>query len=299
MLKAISGAFSIGCAAVLLLSACSASPERGDRDGPARKQITQEELLREVDGLYRQARARLDAADFDAAILQYGMLKARFPFTDYAPQAQAELVYALYRNFKHEEAITESERFLREYPRHKLVPYVHYVRGLVFFERGKGFLDALPFVDPSRRDVSDARRAFDEFSLLTQRYPRSDYVRDARERMVYLRNRIAEHEMHVVRFYVERGAHLAATRRAQEIIAQYPGSPASYEALLLSEQSYRALGLQEQADEARRLIEANRARVAAALRDATPKVEPSRWYKPWTWFSGADRDRGEAPPALG
>lgn len=282
------------------LSACASKPR--EPDGDRRPAASQEDLLREADRMYREARARLEAADYDSAILQYGMLRSRFPFSDYASQAQAELVWALYRNFRHEDAITEADRFLRDHPRHPLVPYVHYVRGLVFYDRGRGFLYALPFVDPTRRDATDARRAFDEFSLLVQRYPDSDYAADARARMVHLRNQIAEHEMHVVRYYFRRGAYLAAARRAQQIIADYPGAPATWEALLLSEQCWRELGLQQQAEETRALIEANRQRVSQALGRPAPMREPARWYKPWTWFGrrgdGLElREPGPPPPA--
>ena len=271
MFKAINGALAIGCVAAFLLSGCAGADKKAI-EGPPAEVDSQQKLLEFADKLYREARGRLNAADFQAAIIQYGALRSRFPFTDYATHAHAELVYALYRNYQHEQAITDADRFLREHPRHELVPYVHYIRGLVFFERGNGFFDGLPFVDPSRRDPSDARRAFDEFSLLTQRYPDSPYVADAHDRMVFLRNRIAEHEMHVVRFYVERGAWVAASRRAQQVIANYPGAPASYEALVLSERCYRELGLEQQAEETRRLVEANRERVAAVLAQDLPEI---------------------------
>lgn len=301
MFKAINGALAIGCVAAILLSGCAGTDEK-KVEGPPAAADSQQKLLELADEWYREARGRLDAADFQSAVIQYGALRSRFPFTEYATQAHAELVYALYRNYQHEQAITDADRFLREHPRHDLVPYVRYLRGLVFFERGNGFFDGLPFVDASRRDTTDARRAFDEFSLLTQRYPDSPYVGDAHERMIFLRNRIAEHEMHVVRFYVERGAYVAAARRAQQVIAEYPGAPASYEALILSERSYRALGLDQQADATLELIEANREQVAAALAEDLPEVSPRRWYKPWTWFSGGDTaatDAASAPPPIG
>ena len=62
-------------------------------------------------------------------------------------------------------------------------------------------------------------------------YPKSDYAHDALRRMIYLRNRLAEYEVNVARYYVKRGAYLAAAQRAQGVIEQYDGSPAEKPAL--------------------------------------------------------------------
>ncbi|MFP5307452.1 MAG: outer membrane protein assembly factor BamD, partial [Gammaproteobacteria bacterium] len=115
--------------------------------------------------------------------------------------------------------------------------------------------DALGF-DTSRRDTSGLRRSFDDFSLLIQRYPQSPYAGDARARMIYLRNRLASHELTVVEYYIRRGAFVAAAKRAEQIVAQYPGAPATVRALSLLQESYEALGLPDQAADARKLQQA-------------------------------------------
>lgn len=274
-------------ATTLLLGACASNPDGIAPDNPFRSQKSQRELRYEADQLYRVARRKLDSADFSGAILDYSSLKARYPFSDFATQAQLELIYAHYRNFQPDQALTEADRFLRDHPRHEQIAYVNYLKGMIYFQRGTGFLDSLPFVDPTRQDVGDARRAFDAFSLLTSRFPDSPYVGDARQRMIYLRNRIASHELHVVRYYVKRGAYVAAARRAEQIISGYPGAPAAFEALQLAASSYRELGLDDQAAAADKLIAANRAQVDAALQSTTPEPEPGLLQR---WFG--DEDEG-------
>jgi outer membrane protein assembly factor BamD len=254
-------------ALALALAACGSDDDL-PQSNPLRSGKSERELRLEADGLYRLARRALDSADFQGASERYSQILLRYPFTDYATQAQLESIYAKYRSFDPDGAISTADRFLKEHPRHESVDYVLYLKGLINFQRGESLLESL--VDSSAQDVSFARRAFDDFSLLTQRYPRSRYVGDARLRMVHLRNRIASHELSIVRYYTRRGAHVAAARRAEQIIADYPGAPATAEALVLLESSYRAAGLTVQADEVRRFREAN---PAVTLPEAAPAVE--------------------------
>src|SRR3546814_6576324 len=92
--------------------------------------------------------------------------------------------------------------------------------------------------DVSKRDISNLRRSFDDFQVLIQKYPTSRYIGDARLRMIDLRNRMADHEMTVVRYYMRRGAYIAAAKRAEQIVAEYPGSPITVEALGALEKAY-------------------------------------------------------------
>lgn len=244
-------------------------------DSPFKGARSERELRLEADELYRLARRALDGADYQGALTRYSTLLLRHPFTDYATQAQLESIYAKYRSFDPDGALSTADRFLKEHPRHPAADYVYYLKGLINFQRGEGLLDAL--VDSAEQDVSPARRAFDDFALLSQRYPNSRYAGDARLRMVYLRNRIAAHELAIVKYYVRRGAHVAAARRAERIVVDYPGAPATAEALVLLESSYREAGLVAQADEVRRLREANPGMVVP---EAAPVERPGGVFGP-------------------
>jgi len=241
-------------ALVLTLAACAS-----DGDGPASNPFkgakSERELRLEAEGLYKLARKSLDSSDFQGALERYGAIQLRYPFTDYATQAQLESIYAKFRSFDPDGALSTADRFLKEHPRHPAVDYVYYLKGLTNFQRGESLLEGL--VESHQQDVGHARRAFDDFSVLAQRFPRSRYVGDARLRMIHLRNRIAAHELAIVKFYVRRGAYIAAARRAEQIIVDYPGAPATAEALALLEASYRDAGLATPAEEVRKLREGN------------------------------------------
>lgn len=282
--RALTAAF----VAVFALSATGCGSSSRKKDGMP--ELSQREMRMQAGELYKLARESLDASDFQAAIDRYTQLSLRFPFTEYATQGELEKIYALYRSYDPDRATSAADRFLREHPRHPAVDYVQYLKGLINETRDQSLNEILSLGDSaSKGDVSSEQRAFDEYSLLVQKYPNSKYVGDARLRMIALRNRIAEHELHVVRFYVSRGAYLAAAKRAEQIIAQYPGAPATYEALSMLETCYRQAGLTQQAEDARRLLAAQPPRQVANAthsddgwfrrlfgeRSAAPKEDPA------------------------
>lgn len=261
-------------AAAALLVACSSDPDRPPPANPFKPEQTSAREQRLAAGqLYKLARESLDNGDYQAAIQRYGQLSLRFPFTDYAIQGQLESIYAKYRSFLPDEALADADRFTRDYPRHAQAAYVQYLKGLINFDRDSGIFESLGF-DTTRRDAGNARKSFDDFALLVQKYPASPYAADARSRMIHLRNRIAAHELTVVEYYVRRGAFVAASKRAEQIVAQYPGAPATIRALELLAESYDTLGLTDQAGDARRLGEAYRAAQVTAAPEPVPAAAP-------------------------
>jgi outer membrane protein assembly factor BamD len=261
-------------AAALIIAGCASHADKADRpdnpfnpgsDGPGavRAPVSDDQLHKEALRAYTTAHDLLATGDYETAEQRLSALITRYPFTDFATQAELEKIYAQYRSFKSDEAITAADRFLREHPRHPHADYVQYVKGLIDSNRDNSFIDFLP-VDKDKRDSLNARRAYDDFALLIQKYPMSVYANDARKRMLYLRNRIAAHELTVVKFYIKRGAWVAASKRAENIIFEYPGAPATADALLLLQQCYANLGLKTQTDEVRDLVAGNAASIKAA-----------------------------------
>ncbi len=253
-------------AAIVGISACSSDPKKEKPDRPvnpfknggalssgAKTQLSERDLRLEASGLYKSARKALESGDYADANLRYSSLAQRYPFTEYATQAELERIYSLHKEFKPDEALSAADRFLREHPRYAFVDYVQYLKGVINSGRDATLLDSVPFLDSTQGDTSNLRRSFDEFALLVQKYPASRYNEDARLRMADLRNRLASHEMHVVRYYVKRGAFLAATKRAEQVVALYPGAPSTIDALNYLRISYQQLGLQQQAEDANTL----------------------------------------------
>jgi len=206
---------------------------------------------------YEEAKAALDIGDYQMAIQHLEDLEIRHPFSSYTTQGQLEIAYAYYKFDEPESAIAAAERFIKLYPRNEHVDYAYYIIGLSNFHRGLTAMDFLLDLPPSKRDPKPALDSFMSFEQLISRYPDSVYVPDAKQRMIYLRNRLAETEMHAARYFVARGAHLAAINRAKYVIEHYPQSQAVPDALALMMTSYQVLHIDDLAQDTREILALN------------------------------------------
>ncbi len=217
---------------------------------------------RGADEIYAAAQRALNARNYNGAIEQYRQLTTRYPFGRHAEQAQLDMAYAMFRANQSERALTTLDRFIRTYPTHPNVDYAWYLKGVVHYEQAMGFLRRLFPDQVVDRDQQSARRAFSDFRELIQRHPESRYVADARQRMVFLRNVMAEYEISVGEYYFRRGAYIGALNRARYTIENFPGAPANVDALELMERSFQRMELDELAADTRRVIDYNFADLA-------------------------------------
>lgn len=206
---------------------------------------------------YQEAKEALDAGRYQTAIQYYEELEANFPYGAHAEQGQLDLAYAYFRQSEPESAIATADRFIQMHPRHPHVDYAYYVRGLAGYRKNRNFLNDLFGQDPARRDPSTLREAFDYFAELVRLHPDSEYAGDAAQRMVHLRNALAEYELSVARFYLERNSNLAAANRAAHVLEEYDQTPAIPEALALMAEAYRRLGQADLAEDARAVLRTN------------------------------------------
>jgi outer membrane protein assembly factor BamD len=210
-----------------------------------------------VSRLYSEARSELMGRNYTAAIKLYEKLEARYPYGRYAQQAQLEVAYAHYKEGEAALCIAAADRFIKLHPNHPNVDYAYYLKGLANFNDDLGLMYIISRQDLTERDPKAARDAFEAFKDLVQRYPNSKYAEDAQARMAYLVNALAAHEVHVARYYLNRGAYVAAVNRAQTALLTYPQAPANEEGLLILVKAYDAMGLTDLRNDAERVMKKN------------------------------------------
>ena len=212
-----------------------------------------------VDALYNTANDSLENSDYAAAVKAYQRLIARFPSGPYNEQAQLDLTYAQYKNNQLDDAYSTVNRFLKTYPANNHIDYAYYLRGLINFERTSGVIERYVYRENSqaRRDQGYNLQSFDDFSELTRRYPDSAYAADARQRMIYLRNSLAQFEIDVAKFYLRNKAYVASADRSQYVIEHYQQAPQTGDALAILTRSYLALDHKELADQTRQVLALN------------------------------------------
>jgi len=233
-------------ALALALSGCGLF---GDKTDP-RKDWTAAEY-------YKAAKEEFDNHNWDAAIKLYEQLESKFPFGRFAQQAQLEVAYAYYKQGDSAQSVSALDKFIKLHPNHPNIDYALYLKALVNFKEDLGPLARVISQDLADRDPKAARESFEGFKELVTRYPESRYAPDSRERMVYLVEALARQEIHVARYYLSRGAYLAAVNRAQDAIVKFPNSPIHREALEVMIEGYDRMGMAALRDDARRVLQKN------------------------------------------
>ena len=238
---------------IVATAGCSWMPFFGDKE----KDFEEEDMHATEQALYRQTQRSLRSGNYSAAIEGLQRLEARYPFGRYAEQAQLEIIYAHYMATSYDSVATTADRFIRLHPTHANIDYAYYLKGLAAFNKNRGMLDRVFTSDVSKRDMTSAQESYSDFSTLIARFPTSQYAPDARQRMLYLRNLLARSELHVADFYMRRGAYLAASNCARNVIETYSRSDAVDDALAILVESNHRLGLDEAANDALRVLAIN------------------------------------------
>ena len=211
----------------------------------------------QLEKLYTDAKEEQSSGNYETAIKMLEKVEARASGTLLSQQAQLDLAHAYYRNGEKALALAKLERYIRLHPTSPAVDYAYYLQGLVNFNEDLGFFGRLARQDLSERDQQASRDAYESFKQVVDRFPESKYAEDARLRMNHVVNSLAAGEVHVARYYLRRGAYLAAANRAQHAVVEYPQSPAVEEALGIMVTAYDRLGLTELRDDASRVLKRN------------------------------------------
>lgn len=254
---------------LFVLSACGLFPDKPDatKDWSAAR-------------LYKEAKDELNSGAYDQAIKYYETLEARFPYGVHSQQAQIESAYAYFKQGEAASAVAAIDRFLKLHPNHPSADYAYYLKGLVYFNEDMGLIGRFSGQDITERDPKAARDSFDAFKELAQRFPESKYTPDGLARMKYLVNALASGEVHVARWYMRRGAYIAAVNRAQYALQNYPQAPATEEALFVMVKAYDALGMKDLRDDAERVMKKNFPK-SAYLSGTT--ATGGSWWQLWNW----------------
>ncbi len=233
-----------------LISACGGNKKN--------QGVNQDLAKQQVEELYTRAKRALDNGNYSFAIDYYRALEAAFPFGEYTEQAKLDMIFAFDKTRQPEKAIEAADNFISLYPTHKNVDYAYYMKGVATFEKKAGRIDR--FIKGNKGSVRDPKPytdSMDAFEELIKRYPQSKYADDAKQRMVFIRNALAERELAVAQFYFDNRTYVAAVNRCKHIIYRFETSPAVEGALKLMEKAYVEMGLNDLAESTHEVLLAN------------------------------------------
>ena len=200
--------------------------------------------------LWETAQMHMDGRRYLDTITALEELDRRFPFGQYADGTQLNLIYAYFKSSKFDLARLTADRFIRLNPDHSQAAYAQYMKGLSSYASNNSIISRYLPGDETGRDLGGARDAINDFTQLLERYPDSEFTEDATLRLIYVRNQLAEYEVNVSRYYIQRGAYLAAANRARQVVEGYPSTPAVIDGLIIMYLAYEALGLPQESQDA-------------------------------------------------
>jgi outer membrane protein assembly factor BamD len=198
--------------------------------------------------LYRMAQDRMNAQNFMGAVESLARIERFYPFGVYAEQARADLIYAHYMTGDYDQAYAASEKFIRLYPRNTNIDYAYFMKGMTGYYADDGLLGNLFSLSLAKRDISGAMQSYADLTEFLIRYPESEYIDSARERLIFLRNLVASSELDGAEYYMKRGAYLAALKRANYVLKNIPNSTEAERALDIMKRSFIELGYEEYAE---------------------------------------------------
>ena len=231
-------------AAFAILSACAGNEETFD-------------AAQDLQEAYEQAQSSIQNGNYRRGIQILETIQARYPFSDVARQIQLDLMYAYYKSGAPELAVEAADTFMRENPIHPRVDYALYIKGLAYFDDDPGMLERWFRKNTDKRPPKDVEQSYQAFRRLVERYPASEYAPDARQRIVFLKNRLAAYENEVADYYLRRGAYVAAANRAKNALESYNGADSNAQSLRIMIAAYEELGMNDLAADARRVLELN------------------------------------------
>lgn len=208
-----------------------------------------------ADDLYNQGLARLKAKDYEKAAKKFGEVEKNYPSSEWSRKALLMTVFTQYEKPAYDEAVQAAQRYIGLYPNSPDTPYVFYLAGMSYYNQ----------VPDVMRDQSSAEKALQIFSELVQKYPKSEYVADAKYKMGVARDQLAAKEMQVGRFYLTRKNYPAAINRFHDVLGKYQTTRHTEEALYRLTEAYLAMGV------------TNEAQTAAAI--LGHNYPDSQWYK--------------------
>ena len=205
--------------------------------------------------LYDEALGRMKSGDYEGAAKKFSQIDKQQTKTEWGRKALIMSAYANYEGKVWEEAINDSKRYIQLYPSTNDTAYAYYLLAMSHYNQ-------IPDVT---RDQERSEKALAALQELVNKYPKSEYVSDARHRIQVARDQIAGNQMEVGRFYLEKRNYTGAINRFRDVVGKYQTTRHVEEALMRLTEAYMALGITQEAQTA-----------AAVLGHNFPD---SQWYK--------------------
>ncbi|MEI9988821.1 MAG: outer membrane protein assembly factor BamD [Rhizomicrobium sp.] len=212
-----------------------------DADKPA------EYVDRPVDQIYADAWKKINQEDYVGAAKQFDEVERQHPYSIWARRAMLMSAYCSYKANHYTDAIAAADGYIQLHPGSKEVGYAFYLKAVSLYEQ---------IVDVGR-DQSNTEDALTALQDVVQRFPDTEYARDATLKIDLTLDHLAGKEMAVGRYYLRQQDYIGAINRFRSVVEQYQKTSQIAEALERLTEAYYALGIYNEAQNAAAVLGAN------------------------------------------
>ena len=238
-------AFLMVSVAALMLCGCSLF-DSDDATNDLNKDAAQYQE-RPIDQIYDNAWKQINRGNWDLAAVQFNEVERQHPYSVWARRAQLMSAFCYYQANKYDDAVSTADQYISLHPGSQEVAYAFYLKAISLYEQ---------IVDVGR-DQSKTQGALVALQDVVQRFPDTEYARDATLKIDLTQDHLAGKEMEVGRYYLDRGDYIGAVNRFRVVVDQYQTTPQIAEALERLTESYYSLGLDSEAQTAAAVLGAN------------------------------------------
>ena len=222
---------------IVIFNACS-------KDEFKKSIVKEKSLDLQVQEAYKEGMEALEGNDVIYAAKKFNEAETLFPQSEWAPKSALMAAYSYYVQDYYSDAIAELIRFIRVYPFHKDLDYVHYLLGVCYFEQ---------IVD-EKKDLQSIKNAKTKFLFVLNKYPKTEYALDAEFKLNLINDILASKEMYIGRYYFEKKKWIAAIRRFRTVIDEYDTTVYTPEALHRLVEVHYTIGLIDEAEKYAQLL---------------------------------------------
>ena len=197
--------------------------------------------------IYKRALLLIEENDYKSALNEFENLLLNYPFSDLAVKSEITSAYSLYEDNQIQKAINKLNSFIEMNPTGELTIYAHYLLGMCYYIQ----------TSQKGRDASLSLKAINYFQIIESKYPNSKYAKDAKLKILYLKNRLAENELAVGKFYLKKNASGSAIKRFKVILEKFQNTSVIPETLYRLSEALLITGLKEEAQKSIAILNYN------------------------------------------
>lgn len=227
--------------AVLTLAGCS------DLFGSSSDTQDAAYVERPVEQIYEDAWDRIRDHDWINAAKQFDEVERQHPYSIWARRAMLMSAFCYYQADKYDDAINTADQYIQLHPGSKEVAYAFYLKAISLYNQ----------ITDVGRDQTHTEQALVALQDVIQRFPQTEYARDARLKVDLTLDHLAGKEMSVGRYYLTKGDYIGAINRFREVVEHYQRTTQIAEALERLTEAYYALGIYDEAKTAAAVLGTN------------------------------------------